>query len=218
MFRKQTDSELRALTDVAGYGNVDFGTSTSPPNYYTGVLSASISGGGQPVVRHKGALYGRFERKWDKDSNAAFAIPNRLVAFLRSALAFHVSEQAASGPGSNSTSRCRSSKVCGRCQILDYGDVAMECTAGKCVCPSAFYHLAVDPGVEADESVNLFSVTNTSEPCFTEPFWEEIQTTVYPESSRLVGFTTFVAGFVVSAFSITGTYYLSNLMIQSNLI
>jgi hypothetical protein len=44
--------------------------------------------------------------------------------------------------------KCSGSKDCPHCAIPAYGytNVTMQCVVGTCVCPSAFYHIALDPG------------------------------------------------------------------------
>ena len=46
----------------------------------------------------------------------------------------------------SSATDCTSSSQCGTCAILSFENVSMECVRGQCLCPCAFYHLAVDPG------------------------------------------------------------------------
>eukprot|EP01041_Mallomonas_annulata_P007487 gene7488-15326_t len=55
--RRYTTSEMKIVTDTAAGNPVDFGTGLTPPSYYTGVLTAYGSGGGQPVVSRQGYLY-----------------------------------------------------------------------------------------------------------------------------------------------------------------
>eukprot|EP00607_Mallomonas_marina_P005866 CAMPEP_0182439590 /NCGR_PEP_ID=MMETSP1167-20130531/86531_1 /TAXON_ID=2988 /ORGANISM="Mallomonas Sp, Strain CCMP3275" /LENGTH=626 /DNA_ID=CAMNT_0024633325 /DNA_START=201 /DNA_END=2077 /DNA_ORIENTATION=+ len=83
--------EERNVGDTASAGGISFGTASSPPSYYTSVLNAAGSGGGQPVVSSQGYLYGRFDGTWRSKKDSAFAIPNQLEAFLRSFLARHLS-------------------------------------------------------------------------------------------------------------------------------
>ena len=59
-----------------------------------------------------------------------------------------------------------------------------ECVLGWCVCPAAFYHLAMDTGLEADEEPGYFRVVNASKPLYTEPYWGTIGVSVFPMAPR----------------------------------
>lgn len=125
------------------HGSVNIDMGTIPPNYYTGTLNAAS--GGLPVVQHEQFIYGKYTDDWNSDRDRAFIIPNALEAFIRAALSYHLSSEIAI-EGATVTV-CESSADCGNCTILDYTSVQKECLLMKCVCPTASYHLAVDPGI-----------------------------------------------------------------------
>ena len=58
--RQYTDYEARDIEFKGDFSSgVNMGLGTSPPIYYVGVLTPYGAGGGQPVVVHKGMMYGR---------------------------------------------------------------------------------------------------------------------------------------------------------------
>jgi hypothetical protein len=105
----------------------------------------------------------------------AFVVPNRLEAFIRSAISYHVGQKnknkflfnwiegnaapsgAAAVRASVETSQipaemmsCSTSADCAsaNCDAVSYKyyEIKLECIQGQCVCPTAFYHIALDPG------------------------------------------------------------------------
>ena len=128
------------------HGEVTIDPGSVPPNYYVGTLNAA--NGGLPVVQHDQYIYGKYgdaSVEWDTNRDRAFIIPNALEAFIRSTLSYHLfAEEIIVGTDAET---CEISSECGNCTILDYSAVKMECLLHACVCPTAFYHLAVDPGI-----------------------------------------------------------------------
>jgi nicastrin len=191
-------SAEKSNIEYAVHGSVSIDKGTVPPNYYAGTLNAV--NGGLPVVQHEQYIYGKYDGDWNSDRDRAFIIPNALEAFIRSSLSYHLFAESL-GQGDSTT--CETSADCGNCTILDYDAVRMECLLYSCVCPTASYHLAVDPGLESDVYPNQFVVLDEDTPCYTEPFWRNIGLRVYPQASTsilvvavVVGVTAVVVRFV----------------------
>lgn len=186
------------------HGDVSIDTGSVPPNYYVGTLNA-VSGG-LPVVQHEQYIYGKYsaggEVGWNADSDRAFIIPNALEAFIRSALSYHLFTENMEMEVDVVT--CETSAECGNCTILDYDAVKMECLIQKCVCPTASYHLALDPGLESDVYPNQFVVIDEDMPCYTEPFWRNIGLRVYPQASVSILVVALVVGLTVVILSFVG--------------
>ena len=51
--------------------------------------------------------------------------------------------------------------VCGEHHACPLGE---ECVVGNCVPPVAFYHLALDPGIEREETPGIFTVSSSNPP------------------------------------------------------
>ena len=58
-----------------------------PPSYYAGVLSPYSR---QPVVNHKGQLYGKFSDEWNEDNDKMYSLPNMLEAIIRTSMSYHL--------------------------------------------------------------------------------------------------------------------------------
>jgi hypothetical protein len=118
----------------------------------------------------------RYTGAWTAD-DMAFVVPNRLEAFIRSAISYHIGQKNKNkflfkwiegGVASSSTSEvrasvetmsqqlqaevmtCSTSADCASaaCDAVSYKyyEIKLECIQGQCVCPTAFYHIALDPG------------------------------------------------------------------------
>lgn len=149
LMSQYASAELRNMASYLG-GSVYMRRGSVPPTYYTGVLEPSS--GGLPVIQHGAYVYGRYTMEegvsWDQNHDKIYSVPSVLEAFLRTALSHYLGgnggpmEEGADEPGA-----CSASSDCGQCTILDYEDtVQMECVNDVCICPAAFYHLALDPG------------------------------------------------------------------------
>lgn len=142
-------SELNNMAEYLG-GSVSMKRGSVPPNYYPGVLEPSS--GGLPVIQHGAYVYGRYEMdedtSWDKDHDKIYNVPSVLEAFIRNSLGYSLGggNSVVNAEGEESTV-CSTSSECGTCTILDYVEIVREeCITGKCLCPTAFFHLALDPG------------------------------------------------------------------------
>lgn len=148
LMSKYAQAELNNMASYLG-GAVYMRRGSVPPNYYVGVLDPSS--GGLPVIQHGSYVYGKYsledeESVWDKNHDKIYNVPSVLEAFLRSALTLHLGGAVdVDGEGSIA---CAVSTDCDKCSILDLTDtVQMECILEQCVCPAAFYHLALDNGM-----------------------------------------------------------------------
>lgn len=184
MMKEYVKSEKTNLGEYLG-GDVYFDSGTLPPNYYTGVLEANT--GGLPVVQHSYYVYGRYTESWEKHDRV-YMIPNYLEAFLRTAMAYHLSPE--------SEELCTTSADCGNCTILEYNFVRMECILNTCLCPVSYYHLALDPGIEPEIHPNYFEIVDEDAVSYTEPYWNNIGLTVYPRTSYALSVATFIMGIV----------------------
>jgi hypothetical protein len=150
LMSKYAQAELNNMADYLG-GAVYMRRGSVPPNYYVGVLDPAS--GGLPVIQHGSYVYGRYpldetESGWNKNHDKIYTVPSVLEAFLRSALSLHLGGAVAQGGEDAAAPVCVVSSDCGACTILDYTDsVQMECVLEQCVCPGAFYHLALDIGI-----------------------------------------------------------------------
>jgi hypothetical protein len=206
MIKQYVNSEKSNLGEYLG-GTVYFDSGTLPPNYYTGVLEANS--GGLPVIQHSYYVYGRYTEPWDKHDRV-YMIPNYLEAFLRSSLAYHLNQDALSS--SSKTDICVTSSDCkSNCTIFDYEFVKMECVLDTCVCPVSFYHLALDPGVEAEVRPNYFEIVDESAVAYTEPYWTNIGLKVYPKTSSTLSIATFAMGIVACGLRYEGQHHIFNL-------
>jgi hypothetical protein len=89
--------------------------------------------------------------QWDAAKMKVFVVPDKLEAFIRTFLSFNFRDQSSSSSSNanNNEIVCTISSQCGICPIAVmgiYNHVKMECIVGKCICPTAFYHLALDIG------------------------------------------------------------------------
>jgi hypothetical protein len=190
MMKSYVKSEKANLGHYLG-GDVYFDSGSLPPNYYTGVLEGNS--GGLPVIQHSSYVYGRYEGQWDQRHDRVYMIPNYLEAFLRTSLSYHLkSHQQEQGQGVI----CSTSSDCGNCTILSYQSVRMECILNSCLCPTSFYHLALDPGVEPEAPPNYYQIVDEDAVAYTEPYWSNIGLTVYPRTSSALSVTTFVMGII----------------------
>lgn len=121
-------------------------------------------------------LYFRYTGAWTSE-DMAFVVPTKLEAFIRSAISYHVGQKdmnkflfkwieddhvqnsgAASVQASVGLANipaesmpCSTSSDCAsaKCDAVSYKyyDIKLECIQGHCICPTAFYHIALDPGL-----------------------------------------------------------------------
>ena len=89
--------------------------------------------------------------------------PSELEMFVRAFLASRLS-----GPADTKLP-CLTAADCTGCSAL-----AAECVTGMCTCPVAFYHTALDPGLEAEAVPGLFQVVDQLSPLYAEPNWVSI--------------------------------------------
>jgi hypothetical protein len=200
-FMQNYVSAEKSNIEYALHGEIAMDSGTVPPSYYAGTLNAA--NGGLPVVQHEQYIYGKYTGEdWNSDRDRAFIIPNALEAFIRSALSFHLSaETRTEGAGAT---ECETTAECGNCTILDYEAVRMECLLSACVCPTASYHLAVDPGLESDVYPNQFVVLDEDTPCYTEPYWRNIGLRVYPKANLSIVVVAVAVGLTVVILSFAG--------------
>ena len=86
---------------------------------------------------------------WDKERDKVFVQPLPLEAFLRSFLSVHLSgDRKVFGLGDLHDTECETSANCGLCNqgLSGFASARKECLLGSCICPAAFYHLALDIG------------------------------------------------------------------------
>ena len=212
------------------------------PSYYSGVLTSSV----QPIVNLNGKMYGKlsldrlweddreafseeegiYEKSmdkytWNKANNRIYAVPNTLAGLMRGFSSYHLSSERFSA---STVLTCNISSDCMRnelnetttCSIGSYTSVAKECIVGQCTCPGAFYHLAMDTGIEADETpgwynpvepeVALLGAGPTSIYC--EAIWSrKVGVRVYTDASHLTGLISLCLGLAIAIISAVVVYY-----------
>jgi nicastrin len=196
-------SEQANLANYLDTSWISLRGSTTPPNYYVGVIYATQNR--LPVVQHAASVYTRYSGTFDPSTDVVYVIPSKLEAFARSYLMFTL------GSERNSTAGCASSADCGVCSILHYDQVRMECQQGQCICPNAFYHLAMDPGIEPRSRPNTFKIVDESAPSYTEPYWSNLRTRVYLDAGSGIGYVMFSIGMIV----LVGSIVCSWMFVQS---
>jgi hypothetical protein len=92
--------------------------------------------------------------------------------FLRSFLTSRLSGPADTRVSCSAAADCAS--FCGQ-----FAALPAECALGKCACPVAFYHTALDPGLEPEGSPGLFAVVDPTAPNYAEPNWVSIGVTTF---------------------------------------
>lgn len=87
-------------------------------------------------------------RIWDDVDDKVFVIPVFLEAFIRSFLSYHLSGDKPSTRNPSTALNCNATSDCGACSspVADLYDVHQECILNVCLCPAAYYHLALDIG------------------------------------------------------------------------
>jgi hypothetical protein len=115
---------------------------------------------------------------------------------------------------------CVTSADCGKCIIPTYGymNVSMQCVLSTCICPSAFYHIALDAGLIPEKDPGFFEMVDESAPCYTEPYWQKLSFTVYTSSSHRTNYIIFGIGIVVLLFSVVATWYLQHFLVKRKLL
>jgi hypothetical protein len=74
----------------------------------------------------------------------------------------------------------------------------MECVLGECVCPSAHYHLALDPSFQRQQTPNHFVLLDDDAPAaYTEPYWTSLTVRVYLYEGATIGFVVLGIGISV---------------------
>lgn len=151
LFDTYNSYEEAALSEYLDH-HTELASSVSPPSYFTGVMYGTD--GGQPVIQHGYGLYGRYpaQEEWNMDKDKCYVIPNRLQAFIKMALSYHLNTESAD------SEVCKSYKDCGVCTIGSYSNVRMDCVLGKCVPPNTFYHIALDPGNVTRVKLNIRNI------------------------------------------------------------
>uniref|UniRef100_A0A7S2CZB3 Uncharacterized protein n=2 Tax=Octactis speculum TaxID=3111310 RepID=A0A7S2CZB3_9STRA len=209
------ESEVKAIGSAMGIkltsADIDFGS--EPPSYYVSVLSP---GTGQPLVAHNKMVYAKIpaDGTFKKGEDRIYVLPSALEMFTRAFLA----DILGSGSTDEETFYCETESDCGICP-LSSGGGRMECVAnGRCVCHTAFYHTALDPGLEADESPGVFTVMNASEPLYAEPTWGIIGATTYMIAGTLSGAFVLSLGIVLLVASVKGSYAIASRLIAADLL
>ncbi len=87
-------------------------------------------------------------RIWDDVDDKVFVIPVSLEAFVRPFLSYHLSGDQPAMRTPSIALNCKTTSDCGACssQVAELYDVHQECILNVCLCPAAFYHLALDIG------------------------------------------------------------------------
>jgi len=211
-------------------------------SFYSGVLSSSV----QPIVNLNGKLYSRltldrlweddreafseqegiFDKSmdkytWNKENNRIYVVPNTLEGLIRGFLSYHLSSERfmpSTILSCNISSDCTINELneTTTCSIGFYTSVAKECIQNECLCPGAFYHLALDTGIEADETPGWF---NPVEPgvvllgsgptsIYCEAIWSrEVGVRLFTDASQITGMLSLCLGLFVAVVSAIAAYY-----------
>eukprot|EP00638_Chattonella_subsalsa_P004862 CAMPEP_0117754072 /NCGR_PEP_ID=MMETSP0947-20121206/12613_1 /TAXON_ID=44440 /ORGANISM="Chattonella subsalsa, Strain CCMP2191" /LENGTH=694 /DNA_ID=CAMNT_0005573095 /DNA_START=196 /DNA_END=2281 /DNA_ORIENTATION=- len=191
---------------------VDYGY-TLPPMYYSGVFGSGVNG--QPTFSRNyddGSLsYGRFTEEYDENTDFVYTVPSSLETFIRAFLADKMAQ------GSFRASSCSTSDDCGYCGDA-YFNGTQECVQGSCACRTAFFHMALDPGLEATESLSVFDIVDDSAPIVTEPNWKYIGVEVYPFAGDYICYLSVAIGAFVTIVSATTSLYLKKSLQKEKLL
>lgn len=188
---------LSILTGL-GAEDIDNNEKSFPPNYFVGAYSCGINGG-QPCVIHDGEVFARYSGSWDAGIDSISLSPNKLEAFLHSILSYLLGIP----PPTSSLDvmeSCEMPSDCYdsvHCRILNHENVLPECIRSICLCPTAFYHNALDPGLTPDETPGLFSIIDKDAPIFTQPYWNTLGLTVKKKTSFTVEIITLILGITI---------------------
>lgn len=105
------------------------------------------------------------------------------------------------GGACTSTSQCPT-MTCGGTSTLQ-----TICLQQTCVCPNlAFYHTALDPGLEPEATLEHFKVTDENAPLWTEPNWGTIGVVVYPDATTQIETVAISTGATIFAASVALAY------------
>jgi hypothetical protein len=77
-----------------------------------------------------------------------------------------------------------------------------ECLRGRCKCKAAFYHIAMDTGLERNTEPGYYRVVDPNQPLWTEPYWDRIGVYGYLDFGAGLSVATLIAGCTVTAVTI----------------
>mmetsp|Transcript_17556 Transcript_17556/g.32210 ORF Transcript_17556/g.32210 Transcript_17556/m.32210 type:complete len:724 (-) Transcript_17556:29-2200(-) len=180
-------------SEAVSLGSVAIDWGSSPPSYYTSVLS---SNSGLPLVEHNGAFYSKFSGEWNEKNDRVVLVPSGFEMFLRSFLALRLNGITEIKDGGS----CATQSDCPPCSPAS--SVTQECVLGNCVCPVSFYHIALDTGLKRDGVPGFFNVVDSTTPLYTEPNWASIGVVLFQEAGSSCEIFVFAAGIAVSLISV----------------
>jgi hypothetical protein len=165
-------------------------------------------------AKGQSALYAAWQGSYSPASDRVYATPKPLEAFARAFLAQTLSASNATTyqAGSCSASIPCPSTPCG-------GSSSFECVAGLCVCRSlAFYHTALDPGLQPEQTPDLFQVVDSAAPIWTEPNWQAIGVSVYPDTSSQIEAVALGIGLTVLVMSSLAAFVVQKALVKYQLL
>ncbi|CAM9391394.1 unnamed protein product, partial [Chrysoparadoxa australica] len=179
---------------------------TGPPTLYPGPLRGTGQDG-PALLKHRYGpepddyrLFGRYNRIWDPSLDAIVLEPAELEMFIKGFLAetLAVATAAERGDADPATS-CAASPDCGPCAARG-GTSRKECIQGFCRCPAAYYHIALDTGLERLVAPGHYKVIDPQQPLWAEPHWDDIGLKIYADPGRLLEFLVIFFG--IAAFAV----------------
>ena len=131
--------------------------------------------------------------------NQIYVAPKSIEMALRGFLSYTLS---AASPAVFRGGKCKSNSDCTQKTCGGTSTLQTQCINGDCVCPNlAYFHTALDPGLQAEPTPGRFKVVDASAPIWTEPNWGKIGITVYPDATKKIETVALATGIALLVFS-----------------
>ncbi|TYZ62164.1 hypothetical protein PybrP1_009635 [[Pythium] brassicae (nom. inval.)] len=182
---------VATLVDYLGMRATAWPAFQKPTTLYAGPLNENrhmlvkkLKAGGNP------SYFTVYNQSWVEDTDRVKLFPNAYETFTRAFLAAAMQDASAA----------KAAPACTKNQECPGGGKGMECVyPGVCAAQSAYFHLAMSPGLARTRQLGVYAVVNDKLPLWTEPQWAtDIGSYVFPDPGSLIGWLSLLIGAVIT--------------------
>lgn len=182
---------VATLVDYVGMRASAWPSFQMPTTLYSGPLNENRQMLVKKLVPGSDSLFFTvYNQSWVEETDRVKLFPNAYETFTRAFLAAAMQDATAA----------KAAPACTKNQECANGGKGMECVfPGVCAPQSAYFHMAMSPGLARTRQLGVFTVVNASMPLWTEPQWaDDIGSYVFPDPGNLIGWLSLLIGAVVS--------------------
>lgn len=183
---------VATLIDYIGMTSTAYPSFQKPTTLYPGPINVNRQMLVKKIVSSsESALYTVYNQTWSEATDRVKLFPNAYETFTRAFLAAAMQDTAA----------VKGATACTKNQECADSGKGMECVyPGVCAPQSAYFHLAMSPGLKRTQQLGIYAVVDDKMPLWTEPQWaNDIRSYVFPDPGNLIGWLSLLIGAVITA-------------------